>query len=322
MNLQQLRCVVEIARQGNHLSAAAAALNTSQPGVSRQIKLLEEELGFEVFERTRNRIVGLTAPGREVLEIARRMNVEFDGLRRLKDEVRTKDSGTLVVATTHTQARYVLPRVIKSFVERYPAVQLNLKQGDPEQVCQMVEEGSADLAIGPQTVRHFPQLIRLPCLELTRCVVGPPDHPIFSLPTMTLGDIAAFPIIAYDPRYTGRWKVMAAFEKAGLKPRVAMSAIDADVCKTYAALGMGLAILASVTYDAEQDRGLVARDAGHLFATSISTIAIRPSGYVRPFVLDFIAATAAHLTPQHVREAMRAANDGADSRPTADQSTA
>ena len=305
MNILQMKYIVEIVRHNNHLSAAATALNTSQPGVSKQIKLLEEELGFEIFERTRNRIIGLTSLGQEVAGIAERVISEMEGLQNLKEESRARDRGQLVIATTHTQARYVLPDVIKQFVGRYPSVQLILKQGDPEQVCEMVENGDADLAFGPQTIRPFPRLLRLPCVELTRCIVGRADHPIFERSTMTLEDIARHPLIAYDPRYTGRWRVMAAFDAAGLKPSIVMTGIDADVCKTYASVGLGLTILPSVTYDPEHDKGLQARDASHLFPTSVSTIALRRTGYVRPFVPDFIALTAPHLTPTAVREALR-----------------
>lgn len=305
MNLQQLRYVAEIARQGNHLSAAAEALHTSQPGVSRQIQLLESELGFDIFVRTRNRIIGLTEPGEHVLAIAKRVTTDLAGLRSLKEDLRSKDRGILTIATTHTQARYVLPKFIKAFIERYPSVQLNLKQGDLELICQMVEDGEADIALGPETVRSFPQLLKLPCFELPRSVVGLTGHPIFSVPDLTLEAVAAYPIITYDPRYSGRWKVMAAFKKAGIEPRITLSAIDADVCKTYAAMGLGLAILTSVTFDPEHDEGLSARDCRHLFASSTSTVAIRPGTYMRPFVLDFIASIAAHLTPKAVRDAMR-----------------
>jgi LysR family cys regulon transcriptional activator len=306
MKLQQLKYVAEIVRQGNHLSAAAEALHTSQPGVSRQIQLLESELGFEVFVRTRNRIIGLTEQGEHVLAIAKRVTTDLEGLRALGEDLKARDRGVLTVATTHTQARYVLPKIVKSFIERYPLVQLVLRQGDPEQICQMVEDGEADIALGPETVRNFPQLVKLLCFELPRSVVGPTGHPIFSTPEMTLQNIAAYPILTYDPRYTGRWKVMAAFKKAGIKPKVILSAIDADVCKTYASLGLGLAILTSVAFDPVHDNGLSSRDASHLFSSSTSTIAIRPSTYVRPFVFDFISSIAERLTPKVVREAIRA----------------
>lgn len=307
MKLQQMRYVSEIVRRGNHLSAAAEALNTSQPGVSRQIQLLENELGFEIFTRTRNRIIGLTEQGERVLAIADRVTAEIEALRSLGEDARARDRGILTVGTTHTQARYVLPHVAKAFIERYPGVQLVLKQGDPEQVCQMVEDGEADLALGPETVQSYPRLLKLACIELPRSVVGLRGHPIFALPEITLAEIAKYPIISYDPRYTGRWKVMGAFQSAGIEPKVILSAIDADVCKTYAALGLGLAILTSVTYVPEHDVELEARDGSHLFASSVSTVTIRPSTYVRPFVLDFIAALAPHLTQRFVLEQMRSA---------------
>ena len=305
MKLQQLRYVSEIVRQGNHLSAAADSLNTSQPGVSRQIQLLESELGFEIFTRTRNRIIGLTEHGAQVLVIADRVTAEIEALRSLGEDAKARDRGVLTIGTTHTQARYVLPRVAKDFIGRYPRVQLVLKQGDPEQICQMVEDGEADFALGPETVKTYPRLVKLPCLELTRSVVATKGHPIFALPEITLHDIARYPIISYDPRYTGRWKVMGEFRKAGIEPKVILSAIDADVCKTYAAMGLGLAILTSVAYVPEHDVELAARDCGHLFASSISTVTIRPSTYVRHFVLDFIASLAPHLTPRFVMGKMR-----------------
>jgi LysR family cys regulon transcriptional activator len=178
MKLQQLRYVLEITRHGNHLSAAAEALNTSQPGVSRQIQLLEAELGFEIFVRTRNRIIGLTPPGQHVVDIARRVIDDVGALRSLKDEMTVGNKGTLSIGTTHTQARYVLPRVIALFVKTYPDVELILKEGDPEEICQMVDEGDADLAIGTETSGALPHLVRLPCFEITRSVVAKVDHPI------------------------------------------------------------------------------------------------------------------------------------------------
>ena len=186
MKLQQLRYVLEITRRGNHLSAAAEALNTSQPGVSRQVQLLEAELGFEIFLRTRNRIIGLTPAGEHVVDIARHVVNDISGLRSLKEEVSVGNRGTLTIGTTHTQARYVLPRVIASFVKAYPDVELILKEGDPEEICQMVDAGTADLAIGTETNGAFPNLVKLPCFEITRSVVAhPPDHPILKLKKLT-----------------------------------------------------------------------------------------------------------------------------------------
>ena len=302
MKLQQLNYVVEIVRQGNHFSAAAEALHTSQPGVSRQIQLLESELGSEIFARTRNRIIGLTEFGEHVVAIARRVTEDLSALRILREDLKAKNRGTLTVATTHSQARYVLPKVIKVFIERYPSVELILKQGDPELICQLVVDREADLALGPETMRNFPQLLKLPCRELPRCVVGLSEHPIFALKEMTLADVAAYPIITYDPRYSGRWKTMGAFKKAGIRPKVILSAIDADVSKTYASLGLGLAILTSIAFDPEHDKGLSARDASHLFPSSMATVSIRPTTYLRPFVLDLISMLADNMPVNSLRE--------------------
>lgn len=307
MKLQQLRYVVEIVKQGNHLSAAAEALNTSQPGVSRQIQLLESELGVDIFLRTRNRIIGLTEPGEHVLAIAKRVAGDLGSLRSLKMDLESVDKGELIIATTHTQARYVLPNIIAGFIRKYPSVELILKQGDPESICQMVEDGEADFAVGPETRRPFPQLLRLDSTHIERVVVGLTDHEIFTEPKLTYRNLSAHPIIAYDSRYSGRWKVLEAFKKAGYEPRFSLSAIDADVSKTYAKLGLGLAILTNVAFDPAVDVGLAARDASHLFAPSTTTVTLRPTTYVRPFVLDFISSLSETLTSRRLRQVIKTA---------------
>lgn len=305
MKLQQLRYVIEITRHGNHLSAAAEALNTSQPGVSRQIQLLESELGFEIFLRTRNRIIGLTPPGEHVVDIARRVVDDVGALRLLKDQVSVGNRGTLTIGTTHTQARYVLPRVIASFVKAYPDVELVLKEGDPEEVCQMVDAGTADLAIGTETSRTFPHLVKLPCFEITRSVVAKVGHPILQVDKLTLQEIAAYPIIVYGARHSGRFKVMDAFRKAGIAPKISLSAIDADICKTYVELGLGIAILADITIDPARDTNIRARSASDLFESSVCFVTLRSASYIRPYVADFLQIIAPALTATTVREAMR-----------------
>jgi LysR family transcriptional regulator, cys regulon transcriptional activator len=310
MRLQQLRYVVEIVRNGNHLSAAADALNTSQPGVSRQIQLLEAELGFEIFARTRNRIIGLTEPGKHVFEIAQRISTDVAALRSLKEDIALSNRGTLTIGTTHTQARYVLPKVLENFLKAYPDVRLILKQGDPEEICALVDAGEADLAIGTETMRQYPNLVKLPCFDLQRAVIAPTGHPILKTPKLTIEDVAAWPIITYNQRYSGRWKVMKAFSDAGLEPKIILSAIDADVCKTYVEMGLGIAILTTITFDATRDKGIEARDASHIFPASTINIALRSNTYLRAYILDFIKATSAHLTPTVVREALRVAASG------------
>ena len=313
MKLQQLRYVLEITRHGNHLSAAAEALNTSQPGVSRQIQLLEAELGFDIFLRTRNRIIGLTPPGQHVVDIARRVVEDVGALRSLKEQVGVGNKGVLTIGTTHTQARYVLPRVIASFVETYPDVELVLKEGDPEEVCQMVDAGEADLAIGTETSRAFPHLAKLACFDIARSVVAKVGHPILKVEPLTLREIAAYPLIVYGARHSGRFKVMDAFKKAGIEPKISLSAIDADVCKTYVELGLGIAILADITVDPARDTNIRARSAKHLFDSSICYVTLRSVAYLRPYVLDFLKLIAPGLTPAVVRDALR--NPGALASP-------
>jgi LysR family cys regulon transcriptional activator len=312
LKLQQLRYVVEIVRHGNHLSAAAEALHTSQPGVSRQIQLLEQELGFEIFLRTRNRIIGLTEPGHLVFSIAQRIATDVAALKTLKEDMHSGNRGVFTIATTHTQARYVLPRVVERFVTKYPAVKLVLKQGDPEEICALVEAGDADLAIGTETTRQFPSLIKLPCFELQRCIVAPVGHPILGVAQLTLAEIAKYPIITYDSRYSGRWKVMKAFSDAGVEPKIVMSGIDADVCKTYVSMGIGIGILASMTYDPKRDTSLAIRDASELLPSSTVKIVLRPNTYLRPFLLDFIQSVAPALTPCTVKRAVREAQGSSE----------
>jgi LysR family cys regulon transcriptional activator len=304
MKLQQLRYVLEIVRHGNHLSAAAKALNTSQPGVSRQVQLLEAELGFGIFERTRNRIIGLTEPGREVLAIAKRLTADMGALRALKDEIKGGSRGTLTIATTHTQARYVLPKVVENFVSTYPEVRLVLKQGDPEEISSLVDSGDADLAIGTETVRNYPDLVRLECADLHRSVVAKVGHPVLEIEPLTLEAIAAYPLITYGPRYSGYRKVMKAFKDADLEPKIILNAIDADVSKTYVGMGLGIAILTSITIEPAHDLDIRARDVRHLFEPSTVSITLRANSYLRPFILDFIRMTASHLTPAVVRQAV------------------
>jgi LysR family cys regulon transcriptional activator len=305
VKLQQLRYVVEIAKHGNHLSAAANALNTSQPGVSRQVQLLELELGFEIFQRTRNRIIGLTEPGALVLAIAQRVSTEIAALATLKSDMHSGNRGTLTIATTYTQARYVLPKVIESFIRQYPEVKLVLRQGHPAEVCSLVETGEADLAIATDTIDDFPNLVKLTCFEMTRSIVARTGHPILTVPELTLEEIAKYPLIAMDNRYSGRWKVARAFAEAKLEPRIVLSAIDADVCKTYVELGLGIAIMATMTYNKDRDIGIEARDASSILPSSTNKIMLRPNTYLRPFLLEFIRSIAPTLSPYVVRQAVQ-----------------
>jgi LysR family cys regulon transcriptional activator len=308
MKLQQLRYALEVYRHGNHISAAAEALHTSQPGISKQIQLLEDELGFEIFSRKRNRIVDITEPGRELIAIAQRMLADVDNLRSLGEDFTARSGGKLTLATTHTQARYVLPRVIERFVKLHPTVRLGLRQGNPTQICEFVESGEADIAIGTETMRSFPNLVMLPCFSLSRSVIAKVGHPLLKVKKLTLQEIAKYPIITHDPAYSGRWKVMDAFKNAGIEPNVIFGAVDADVSKTYVELGLGIAILTTIAFDPKHDRGLKARDASDLFAPSTTYITLRANTYLRRFAYDFIKSVAPGLTPEVVRAALKNAS--------------
>jgi LysR family cys regulon transcriptional activator len=305
MKLRQLKYVVEVHRRGNHISAAAAALHTSQPGLSKQIQLLESELGVEIFQRKRNKVVGLTEPGREVLEIAQRILNDVDNLHSVRAEYDEREQGSLTIATTHTYARYVLPKVVEKFVRRYPGVRLGLHQGTPTQICEAVESGEADFALGTEAMRPFPRLAMLPCFPISRSIIAKKGHPILRARDLTLEELGKYPIIAHDRQRSGSWKVMDAFRRAGIEPNIIFGAVDADVCKTYVELGLGVAILATVAVDPAHDRELRARDASHLFESSTTYISLRAHSYLRRYIYDFIRMLAPGLTPEAVRAAVQ-----------------
>jgi LysR family cys regulon transcriptional activator len=304
MNLKQLRYISEVYRHGNHISAAAEALHTSQPGISKQIQMIEAELGFEIFVRRRNRIVGLTEPGQEAVAIAQRVLTEIDNLRNLGEDFKSAGGGHLTIGTTHTMARYVLPKIVDRFMKKYPGIRLGLRQGNPEQVCEMLDAGDVDMAIVSDTAREFPTLASLRCFPLSRSVVAKAGHPILKVRNLTLEEIAKHPIITYDPAYSGRWKVLDAFKKAKIEPNIVFGAVDADVSKTYVELGLGIAILTTITFDKYHDRGLRARDASHLFEPSTTFVRLRANTYLRKFLLDFIRMLAPHLTEDDIRSAL------------------
>jgi LysR family transcriptional regulator, cys regulon transcriptional activator len=305
MNLQQLRYVREVARRGLNVSEAAGALFTSQPGVSRQIRLLEEELGVEIFVRRGKRIAGVTEPGRQVLEIAERLLRDIDNLKQVGSEFSEQASGSLTIATTHTQARYVLPKVIQQFAQRYPGVRLSLRQGSPTQICEYVLSGEADIAIATEAIEHFDELVMLPCYQWNRCVIAPPGHPILKAKPLTLEAIARHPIVTYDFAFAGRSQINKAFAARDLKPNVVLTAIDADIIKTYVALGLGIGIVAAMAYDREADTNLHAIDAAHLFESATTRIGLRRNDYLRGYTYAFIELFAPHLGRKAVETALR-----------------
>jgi LysR family cys regulon transcriptional activator len=307
MKLQQLRYLVEVANRKLNVSDAAEALFTSQPGVSKQIKLLEDELGVIVFARSGKRLTAITEPGRRVLEIAERILRETDNIRRVAEEFAGGDSGSLVIATTHTQARYALPVVVKRFVELHPKVRLSMHQGSPTQIAEWTLKGEADIAIATEALDQYPQLVMLPCYQWGHCVVAPDGHPILAEKSISLATLARWPLITYDPAFAGRSRINKAFELAQLKPNVMLTAIDADVIKTYVNLGLGLGIIASMAYDPARDAGLKAIDAGHLFGLNTTRIGLRRGMYLRPYEYDFIELFASQLSKKTVDTAMAGA---------------
>ena len=305
MNLQQLRYLNEIVRRGLNISDAAAALYTSQPGVSKQIKLLEAELGIEIFIRNGKRIVALSEAGKTILEIAQRVLHESENLKQAGQEFKEQDSGQLTLATTHTQARYVLPPVVKQFIKRYPKVKLALHQGNPTQIAEQVLNREADIAIATESLTHYDGLVTLPCFDWHHCIVVPPKHPLLAAKQLSLANLAEYPIITYDYAFSGRSKIDEAFAKAKIEPNIALTAIDADVIKTYVELGLGIGILAELAFIPERDRHLHKIEAKHLFKSNTTRLAIRKNEYLRGYTYDFIQLFAPKLSREVVAKAMQ-----------------
>lgn len=309
MNLHQFRFVREAVRQNYNLTEAAKALFTSQPGVSKAIIELEEELGVDIFTRHGKRIRGLTEPGRAVLKSVELIMQEVDGLKRIGKEFAAHDSGSFTIATTHTQARYSLPKVIQAFTQKYPKVRLSLLQGNPKQITEMVRNDQADIAIATEALASGEGLVSLPCYQWEHVVVAPPDHPLLKSKNLSLEEIAGYPLITYDAAFSGRSKVDHAFALRELKPDIVLEAIDADVIKTYVELGMGVGIIAGMAFDAERDRGLRAIPAGHLFGTNVSRVALKQGAYLRSYVYTFIELLAPTLNRKLIAQVMEGEKD-------------
>ena len=295
MKLQQLKYICEVVKQDLNLSKAAAELYTSQPGVSKQIKALEDELGVDIFIRHGKRFTGITDPGRAIIQKAQAALTDLNSLRNISNEFTNETSGSLKIATTHTQARYALPLVIKQFREKFPNVKLSLYQGSPTQISQMTSSGEADIAIATEAISLEKDLALLPCYQWNRCILTPPKHPLLRSKRVSLEEISEFPIITYDFAFTGRSKINQAFEEKGLKPDVILTAIDADVIKTYVELELGIGIVAMMAYDPARDTKIRALDASHLFEASTTRIGLRKNSYIRGYVYEFIAMFAPHL---------------------------
>jgi len=313
MNFQQLRSVREAVRCGFNLTEAAHALNTSPPGVSRQIRDLEEELGIPLFRRLGKRVTGLTNPGVHLLPIIERLLYDSQSLRDAGQAFLAKDEGLLAVAATHSQARYALPIAVRDFRESFPNVRLHLRQGTPQQVAQMLLDGEADVGIATEALSQYGQLIAMPSFRWTHSVVAPPRHPILD-GDLTIERLAQHPLITYDNGLSGRSLIDQAFAQAGLQPEMVITAMDADVIKTYVELGIGVGIIAGIAYEAEQDTQLCAVDAGHLFGINETKIAVRRGGVMRNFVYSFIEAFAPTLSRAVVERALSDSNAGESDR--------
>ena len=295
MNLQQIRYVREIARHKLNLSAAALALHTSQPGVSRQVRELESELGVDVFVRQGKRLTALTPAGESVVAIADRLWAEVENLKRVGQEYSHAEAGSFVIAATHMQARYILPPAIKLFTAKYPEVRLSIHQGSPRDLANGVIAGEADIAIATETLDRYTELVTQPLYRWHHCVVVPKDHPLVHEKRLTLARIAAYPLVTYDAAFTGRTALDETFANAGVSINVVLTAIDTDVIKTYVRQRLGIGIIAGVAFDSERDQDLVALDGSKLFPERVAKLAYRKGAYLRGYVKDFIEILSSQL---------------------------
>lgn len=304
MKLQQLRYIWEVAHHDLNVSATAQSLYTSQPGISKQIRLLEDELGIEVFSRSGKHLTRITPAGEVILKTAGEILRKVESIKQVAQEFSNEKKGSLSLATTHTQARYALPKIIEGFIQRYPDVSLHMHQGTPMQISEMAADGTVDFAVATEALELFSDLVMMPCYRWNRCIVVPKNHPLCQLSTLTLEDVAKHPLVTYVFGFTGRSKLDEAFIERGLAPRVVFTAADADVIKTYVRLGLGVGIIAKMAYDETLDSDLVALDASHLFQPSITKIGFRRGTFLRGYMYDFIELFAPHLTKEVVTEAL------------------
>lgn len=309
MNFQQLRSVRETVRRGFNLTEVAGALHTSQPGVSRQIRELEEELKVEIFERAGKRLTRLTEPGRMVLPIIERILLDAQNLHNVAQDFSMRQTGQLTIAATHSQARYALPGAVNDFRLLYPGVTLNLHQGSPHQIAQLLIDGEADIGIATEALAGYEQLVALPCYRWTHCVIVPAGHELLDGQPLTLERLARFPIVTYEAGFTGRSHIDAAFARRDLRPHVVISAMDADVVKTYVALGVGVGIVAGFAFDEQRDHELRAIEAGQLFEVNTTRLAIRRGAMLRDYVLSFIETFAPTLDRDAVGRALAQARE-------------
>ncbi|GAB3381316.1 HTH-type transcriptional regulator CysB [Spongiibacter taiwanensis] len=303
MKLQQLRYIWEVAHHEMNVSATAQSLFTSQPGISKQIRMLEDELGVEIFARNGKHLTHITPAGEAILKTAGEILHKTECIKHIAQEFKNPSKGSLSIATTHTQARYALPPVIKAFIERYPDVSLHMHQGTPMQISELAANFGVDFAIATEALELFSDLVMMPCYRWNRTILVPRDHPLTKVSSLAIEHIAAHPIVTYVFGFTGRSKLDEAFSKHGFEPRVVFTATDADVIKTYVRLGLGIGIVAQMAYDPTTDGDLVALDASHLFEPSVTKVGFRRGTYMRKFMYDFVELFAPHLTRELVDKA-------------------
>lgn len=303
MKLQQLRYIWEVSRHDLNVSVTAQSLYTSQPGISKQIRLLEDELGVEVFSRSGKHLTRVTPAGEAILKIAGEILSKVESIKQVALEFSDEEKGSLSLATTHTQARYALPPIIEKFIDSYPEVSLHMHQGTPIQISEMAADGTVDFAIATEALELFSDLIMMPCYKWNRSIVVPEGHPLTQVSELTLEDVARYPIVTYVFGFTGRSKLDDAFLSRGLSPKVVFTAADADVIKTYVRLGLGVGIVAKMACDEVAD-GLVTLDASHLFEPSVTKIGFRKGTFIRGYMYEFIETFAPHLTREVIEEAV------------------
>jgi LysR family cys regulon transcriptional activator len=302
MKLQQLRCIFEVVQNDFNISKAANSLHTSQPGVSKQIQLLEDEVGVQIFQRNGKRLTGLTEPGQQVFESIAEIIREEKNIKRVSEEYEKKDTGNFTIATTHTQARYKLPNVVEEFVKKYPKINLNIHQGNPSQVTEQIVNGDADVGIATESIGLHDKIFCIPCYSWNRIIVMPKAHPLNEEKIITLEHLATYPLITYDYAFTGSTIVSKVFKESNLKPNIMLTAIDADVIKTYVNLNLGIGLIAEMAFDSSKDIDLVSRDVSHLFPLSTTYLGIRKDTFIRASTFDFIKMFTPQMSEHELRQ--------------------
>ncbi|MBL1143242.1 MAG: HTH-type transcriptional regulator CysB [Proteobacteria bacterium] len=305
MKIQQLKYIWEVANHDLNVSATAESLFTSQPGVSKQIRMLEDELDVQIFQRNGKHLTEITPAGRIIIDMAGEILDKVEGVKRVADDFSSKRQGSLSIATTHTQARYVLPSIIQEFIKQYPDISLDMHQGTPVQISELASKGTVDFAIATEALELFDNLIMMPCYSWNRSVIVNQEHPLANENTLSMETLAEYPLITYVFGFTGRSQLDRAFQKANLSPKIFFTASDADVIKTYVKMNLGVGIVASMAYDPEIDTELVSIDASHLFEPSVTKIGFRRGTFLRAYMYEFIKLFAPHLSQDVIQQSMQ-----------------